>query len=281
MVLPRWRGLNSSKFCKNSVDFSAVTDIIKAMHYLSCLKSLPGSYFFSLSPATATNFDSCSVVFSNIRKVVTVAPTMSRKFDGLEVGCIVFLRQIHFRVPLLLLLPLLAIAFHWNLKKKLVHWFCLLQCTVLPNFPPVQEHSQKTRITDLGNRVFPPNSTPSRRGFRAKFSLRSFYFSLFSQTEFSSICLTSVKQRLVCTLHVAVCLFISNTERWPQNVVGTKKMPSVPLMFLPYFDDFCDLLGRNRQMATWNMFFFYISSKMKSKMSLMGTSFMRLFSNRS
>ena len=169
-----------------------------------------------------------------------------------------FLRQIHFRVPLLLLLPLLAIAFHWNLKKKLVHWFCLLQCTVLPNFPPVQEHSHKTCITDLGNRVFPPNSTPSRRGFRAKFSLRSFYFSLFSQTEFSSICLTSVKQRLVCTLHVAVCLFISNTEWWPQNVVGTKKMPSVPLMFLPYFDDFCDLLGRNRQMATWNMFFLYI-----------------------
>lgn len=39
-------------------------------------------------------------------------------------------------------------------------------------------------------------------------------------------------------------------------MVGTKKMPSVPLMFLPYFDDFCDLLRRNRQMATWNMFFF-------------------------
>lgn len=132
MVLPRWRGLNSSKFCKNSVDFSSVTDIIKAMHYLSCLKSLPGSYFFSLSPATATNFDSWSVVLSNIRKVVTVAPTMSRKFDGLEVGCIVFLRQIHFRVPLLLLHPLLAIAFHWNLKKN---WYTGFVCSSVLFYP--------------------------------------------------------------------------------------------------------------------------------------------------
>lgn len=221
MVLPRWRGLNSSKFCKNSVDFSSVTDIIKAMHYLSCLKSLPGSYFFSLSPATATNFDSWSVVFSNIRKVVTVPPTMSRKFDGLEVGCIVFCAKFIF-LFLLLLLPLLPIAFHWSLQKN---WFLVLSAPVyfLPKFPPVQEHSHKTCLTDLGNRFFPPNSTPSRRGFRAKFSLRSFYFSLFSQTEFSLICLTSVKQRLVCILHVAVCLFISNTERWPQNVVETKK----------------------------------------------------------
>lgn len=122
MVLPRWRGLNSSKFCKNSVDFSSVTDIIKAMHYLSCLKSLPGSYFLSLSPATATNFDSWSVVFSNIRKVVTVPPTMSRKFDGLEVGCIVFCAKFIF-LFLLLLLPLLPIAFHWSLQKKLIPGF--------------------------------------------------------------------------------------------------------------------------------------------------------------
>lgn len=222
MVLPRWRGLNSSKFCKNSVDFSSVTDIIKAMHYLSCLKSLPGSYLLSLSPATATNFDSWSVVFSNIRKVVTVPPTMSRKFDGLEVGCIVFLRQIHFLVPFASSSPPPDSV---SLKSSKKNWFLVLSAPVyfLPKFPPVQEHSHKTCLTDFGNRFFPPNSTPSRRGFRAKFSLRSFYFSLFSQTEFSLICLTSVKQRLVCTLHVAVCLFISNTERWPQNVVETKK----------------------------------------------------------
>lgn len=147
-----------------------------------------------------------------------------------------------------------------------------------PKFPPVQEHSHKTCLTDLGNRFFPPNSTPSRRGFRAKFSLRSFYFSLFSQTEFSLICLTSVKQRLVCTLHVAVCLFISNTERWPQNVVEKKSSRVCHWRFYPILTTSAIFY---RQMATWNMFFFYISSKMKSKMSLMVTSFMRLFSHRS
>lgn len=43
-----------------------------------------------------------------------------------------FLRQIHFRVPLLLLLPLLAIAFHWNLKKN---WYTGFVCSSVLFYP--------------------------------------------------------------------------------------------------------------------------------------------------
>lgn len=184
MVLPRWRGLNSSKFCKNSVDFSSVTDIIKAMHYLSFLKSLPGSYFLSLSPATATNFDSWSVVFSNIRKVVTVPPTMSRKFDGLEVGCIVFLRQIHFLVPFASSSPP-PDSVSLKSSKKIDSWFCPLQCTFYPSFLQYRSiliklasltlataFSRQIRRRLVG--VFAPNSVyvPSTSRFSLKRSFR-------------------------------------------------------------------------------------------------------------
>ena len=56
-----------------------------------------------------------------------------------------------------------------------------------------------------------------------------------------------------------VCLVIDH--RWRLNVVRTKKwhtrrQPSLSLMFLPYFDVFCDLL-LNRRTVTWNPFCLY------------------------
>lgn len=262
MVLPRWRGLNSSKFCKNSVDFSSVTDIIKAMHYLSCLKSLPGSYFFSLSPATATNFDSWSVVFSNIRKVVTVPPTMSRKFDGLEVGCIVFCAKFIF-LFLLLLLPLLPIAFHWSLQKKLIPGFVRSSVLFYPIFLQYRSiliklasltlataFSRQIRRRLVG--VFAPNSVyvPSTSRFSLKRSFRQYVWLPLNNAWFAH-------SMLPC-----VCLLVilrDDLKMWLKQ----KSSRVCHWCFYPILTTSAIFY---RQMATWNMFFFFIyHQKWKAK----------------
>ena len=62
--------------------------------------------------------------------------------------------------------------------------------------------------------------------------------------------------RLTNRFHVAVRLFCNRLQMMSKCGKNKKVASSVSLMFLPYFDVFCDLL-LNRRSATRNLFVLY------------------------